>query len=230
MANEIFYSSPATEANGDLEDLLHAANEKTKKLNEVQKKVDLLVEEVQVQAPHLYPKLKDERDEARSFFNEYVLPVYNEIMSWIGHSGLSPQMLGFHNHETNARPEAYSAPGSDIAEIQIGASAKESAESQTMGVIPLIPIGAIAVAGIAAYSLKLLAEAYYKEATHTIEKEEAILNDPTIPAHIREKVLTGTSGVWASLQDISKEVKWTVGLGVAGLIAYQIFKRKKKQA
>lgn len=185
----IIYEAITDEIPADLtvEQAISDANIKTTELNLSQERVDLLLSLLQEKDPALYSKLVTQRNEARGFFNEYIVPAYNYLM----------EMLGI---QESAKPQS------------------------TMGLLPLIPVAAISVGAIASTAAIIAAVAFYKEADHAIEKENAILDDPNIPEDVKRKVLLSGGTLWDRIESLSSTVKWTVGATVLGVLGYQAAK------
>lgn len=98
-------------------------------------------------------------------------------------------------------------------------------ENNGMGFLPLIPLSAIVIGTVASTAAVIAAVAYFKEASHAVEKEEQILNDPTIPASIKQRVLLRTSdSVWEQISSLSTTVKATAIAIVVGVVGYQFLK------
>lgn len=217
----------------DLETSVQEVEQASKTLESHQAEVDRLVEKLKRLAEQdpsvaqVAATIEQSRSDSRGWFQEYVLPAWNSLKSYLGiddsMAGLpysmrvkrAEKLLGSLQNPTQAEVI------SRIARDGYGVTSSPLAGRQSMGFIPILVAGAAAVAAIAA------CWAYVEVANAAVEREKAILNSPELTPEIKAKLLqmdSSLAGIFGSAQKLAL----TIGLfTIGGLLTYRIAKRRK---
>lgn len=178
-------------------------NSQMKDLESLQSRVDNAI--ASLTDPVAKARLEQSKLEARSFFNQYVIPAYMKLYN------IATSVQG----SVSSSVENAKSWWSDLFSGDFGGN---RVEGYHMGALPLLPVGYVAAIGITALSGTAV---YYINQQR--QREIAILNDPAFSAAEKKALIEG-----GTLYGILGQAKWAIIAAAVGGIAYVIVKGRQK--
>lgn len=182
-------------------------NRQMSDLQSLQSRVDDAI--ASVTDPVAKARLEEKKAEARSFFNDYVLPAYMKVYDLA---------TSVQSTAESAASTATSTVKSWWSDLFSGDFGNTRIEPYHMGALPLLPIAYVAAIGIVALSGTAI---YY--INQQAAREQAILDDPAFTPEQKKALIEG-----GSLYGILGQAKWLVIAAAVGGVAYIYLKGKNK--
>lgn len=182
-------------------------NQQMSDLQSLQARVDAAI--ASVTDPVAKARLEEKKAEARSFFNDYVMPAYMKLYN------LASSVQSTAESAATTATDTAKSWWSDLFSGDFG---NTQIQPYHMGALPLLPVAYVVAVGIVALSGTAI---YY--INQQAAREKAILDDPAFTPEQKKALIEG-----GSLYGILGQAKWLVIAAAVGGIAYIYMKGKNK--